>query len=129
MKGWGDAPVPTDHDVRFTGFVPDGDLAALYACCTVFAYPSVLEGFGMPVLEAMSAGAAVVTSRGTSTEEVAGGAAVLVDPMNVDSIADGIIEARGRRDELVHSGRERAAQMTWARTAESTVSAYREVVR
>ena len=129
MKGWGDAPVPTDHDVRFTGFVSDGDLAALYACCTVFAYPSVLEGFGMPVLEAMSAGAAVVTSRGTSTEEVAGGAAVLVDPMNVDSIADGIIEARGRRDELVHSGRERAAQMTWARTAESTVSAYREVVR
>ena len=91
--------------------------------------PSVLEGFGMPVLEAMSAGAAVVTSRGTSTEEVAGGAAVLIDPMNVGSIADGIIEARGRRDELVHSGRERAAQMTWARTAESVVSAYREVAR
>ena len=129
MKGWGDAPSPTEHDVRFTGHVPDADLAALYASCTVFAYPSVLEGFGMPVLEAMSAGAAVVTSRGTSTEEVAGGAAVLVDPMDVDSIADGIIEARRRRDELVAVGRQRASQMTWARTAEAVVSAYREVAR
>lgn len=129
MKGWGDAPSPTDHDVRFTGFVPDADLAALYASCTVFAYPSVLEGFGMPVLEAMSAGAAVVTSMGTSTEEVAGRAAVLVDPLSVGSIAAGIIEARNRRSELVEAGRNRAAGMTWERTAENVVSAYREVVR
>lgn len=83
----------------------------------------------MPVLEAMSAGAAVVTSRGTSTEEVAGGAAVLVDPVDVDSIADGIIEARRRRDELVAAGRHRASQMTWARTAEAVVSAYHEVAQ
>lgn len=129
MKGWGDAPSPTDHDVRFTGFVPGADLAALYEACTVFAYPSVLEGFGMPVLEAMSAGAAVVTSRGTSTEEVAGGAALLVDPMDVASIADGIIDARSRRDELIAAGRARAAQMTWAHTAELVVSAYAEAAR
>ena len=129
MKGWGDEVPPTGHDVRFTGFVPAGDLAALYASCTVFAYPSVLEGFGMPVLEAMSAGAAVVTSRGTSTEEVAGGAAVLVDPLDAASIAAGIIDARNRRDELVAAGRARAAQMTWARTAEHVVSAYAEATR
>lgn len=129
MKGWGDEPAPTGHDVRFTGFVPGHDLAGLYAASSVFAYPSVLEGFGMPVLEAMSAGAAVVTSRGTSTEEVAGGAAVLVDPVDVESIAAGIIDARNRRGELIEAGRARARQMTWGATAERVVSAYLEVAQ
>ena len=87
-------------DARFLGFVADGDLPGLYAAATVFAYPSVWEGFGMPVAEAMAQGTPVVTSRGTSTEEVAGGAAVLVDPLDVDDIARGLTAALGDRDRL-----------------------------
>jgi len=129
IHGWGDRPAPSGIDVRMTGWVPGEDLPALYAASSVFAYPSVLEGFGMPVLEAMAAGTAVVTSRGTSTEEVAGGAAVLVDPLDVGSIARGIDEAASRRDELVVAGRSRAAAATWQRTAELVVDAYATAVR
>ena len=126
--GWGEHDVLPSDRVRFLGFVPDGDLAPLYAACTVFAYPSEREGFGLPVAEALAQGAAVVTSRGTSTEEVAGGAAELVDPLDVDDIARGIATALDRRVELGARGRERAAELTWAQTAEATVAAYREVV-
>ncbi|MFM7262459.1 MAG: glycosyltransferase family 4 protein [Acidimicrobiales bacterium] len=129
IHGWGDRPAPSGIDVRMTGWVDAADLPALYAASSVFAYPSVLEGFGMPVLEAMAAGTAVVTSRGTSTEEVAGGAAVLVDPLDVSSIARGIEEAVARREELVAAGRVRAATATWQRTAQLVVEAYAEAVR
>jgi glycosyltransferase involved in cell wall biosynthesis len=76
----------------------------------------------------MAHGAAVVTSRGTSTEEVAGGAAVLVDPLSVESIASGISEALGNVDQLRASGVARAAQVPWSVTAEVTMSAYKEVL-
>ena len=128
MAGWGDHTPTTVHDVRFTGFVPAHDLPALYEACTVFAFPSVLEGYGLPVIEAMAHGAAVVTSRGTSTEEVAGGAAVLVDPLSVESIASGLSEALENVDKLRASGIARAAQVPWSVTAEATMSAYREVL-
>jgi glycosyltransferase involved in cell wall biosynthesis len=129
--GWGDADVAAgldqDVDTLFLGFVPDGDLAPLYAAATVFAYPSEREGFGLPVAEAMAQGAAVVTSAGTSTEEVAGGAAVLVDPFAEEDIARGIVEAADRRDELAGLGRERAAALTWRAAADLTLAVYREL--
>lgn len=126
--GWGD--VETDHpSVRFLGFVPADDLAALYASSSVFAYPSLAEGFGLPVAEAMAHGTPVVTSAGTSTEEVAGGAAVLVDPTDVESIADGIRTALAEPDALVAAGSARAAELTWDHTVEATIAAYREVAR
>jgi len=128
MEGWGDHTPSTAYDVRFTGFVPAHNLPALYEACTVFAFPSVLEGYGLPVIEAMAHGAAVVTSRGTSTEEVAGGAAVLVDPLSVESIASGLSEAMANVDQLRASGLARAAQVPWSRTAEATVNAYKEVL-
>ena len=128
MAGWGDEAPSTAHDVRFTGFVPANDLPALYEACSVFAFPSILEGYGLPVIEAMAHGAAVVTSRGTSTEEVAGGAAVLVDPLSVESIAAGLLEALSNVDNLRASGLARAAQVPWSATAEATVSAYVEVL-
>ena len=125
--GWGDVGIADPGDTRFLGFIPDADLAPLYAAATVFAYPSEREGFGLPVAEAMAQGAAVVTSAGTSTEEVAGGAAVLVDPFDVDDIARGIIEAADRRAELDAPARARAGELTWARSAELTLAVYREL--
>ena len=128
MEGWGEQTPITSHDVRFTGFVPPHNLAAIYDSCTVFAFPSLMEGYGLPVVEAMAYGAPVVTSRGTSTEEVAGGAAVLVDPESEESIAAGLREAMASRDDLIARGRARAADLTWARTAQLTVAAYRDAV-
>ncbi len=126
--GWGDNVSANASRVQFIGFVPDGDLPALYSGAAAFCYPSEREGFGMPVLEAMSYGVPVVTSRGTSTEEVAGGAAVLVDPYSVEDIAHGIASALTERASLSAKGLRQAARHRWSETARLTVQAYREVV-
>lgn len=127
--GWGDVRSQIDDvDVRFIGAVSDAELRGLFASASVMAYPSEQEGFGLPVIEAMAQGTAVVTSSGTSTEEVAGGAAVLVDPFDVEDIARGVAEAFERRNELAAPGRERAGELTWERSAEATLAVYRELV-
>lgn len=120
---------PVRGRVRITGQVPRAELDVLYAHAAVFCYPSILEGFGMPVLEAMAAGAAVVTSRGTSTEEVAGDAGLLVDPHDPDDLA-GALSRVVHDDDLRASLRRRAvaraATFTWAEAAARTVAAYHE---
>ena len=106
--------------IRLAGYVPDDELAALYAGCRLFCYPSLYEGFGLPVLEAMQSGAPVVTSDASSLPEVAGDAAVLVDPLSVTAIADAIARLLGDPDErerLRTAGRARAAQFSWQRAA------------
>jgi glycosyltransferase involved in cell wall biosynthesis len=125
--GWGEAMEQIKGEVQFIGFVPTPDLWALYAGAHVFCYPSVHEGFGLPVLEAMAQSTPVVTSGDTATQEAADGAAVLVDPNDVTDIARGITEAAARRAELATKGRHRVAHATWHRTAELTVAAYREL--
>ncbi len=130
--GWGDDDLTerlaAAPNVIFVGHVADADLPAIYAGASVLCYPSLMEGFGMPVLEAMSHGTAVVTSLGTSTEEVAGGAAVLVNPLDTQSIADGIRDALDRRHELSQLGTERAKGATWESTATLVVRAYRDAI-
>ncbi len=115
------------HPVRHIGTVPVDDLGVVYDLAEVFVYPSLMEGFGMPVLEAMAQGTAVITSDGTSTAEVAAGAGRLVDPTDVTSIAQGIDEVVADpqlRRSLAAAGEARAAEMTWARTAAATAAAY-----
>jgi glycosyltransferase involved in cell wall biosynthesis len=122
--GWGSVDV---EGATFLGFVPDDELARLYRGALCVAYPSLYEGFGIPVLEALACGAAVVTSAGTAMAEVANGAAVLVDPRDEESIAAGIREAIARRDELGRKGPEVAGAYSWARSAEQTAAVYREL--
>ncbi len=108
------------------GRVSERDLHALYAAAEVFLLPSLAEGFGLPVLEAMAQGTPVVTSAGTATEEVAGGAAVLVDPFAASSIEAGIrsiLESSALAADLRDAGRERARTQTWQQSGRG----YRDV--
>ncbi len=118
--------------VHRLGFQPPEALGPLYAGAAAFCFPSLREGFGMPVLEAMAHGAPVVTSAASATAEVAGTAALLVDPLDTSAIAtalDRILGDDALAADLRAKGRERAAEFTWARTAELTVIAYAEAAR
>jgi glycosyltransferase involved in cell wall biosynthesis len=121
-RGWGGVDVD-----GWVGEIPDSELATLYRGAACVLYPSLYEGFGLPVLEAMACGTPVVTSTATAMEEVAGGAAVLVDPLDVASIADGIGEALRRRDQLAAAGLARAKVFTWQRTADAVVELWSEL--
>jgi glycosyltransferase involved in cell wall biosynthesis len=128
-EGWS-TELPT-AGIRRLGFVPAADRDALYGAAAVVAYPSLREGFGLPVLEAMAQGAPVVTSATTSTAEVAGDAGLLVDPLDVDAIAGAIqrlLEDRELAGRLGRAARERAATFTWERTAAAVTAAYRDAV-
>jgi len=133
-KGWNetlDKPLAIQREeIKSLGFVPGADLAPLYAGAELFCFPSLLEGFGLPVLEAMAQRTPVVTSRGTSTEELARDAGVLVDPYDSVAIADGmrrLLDDAAFREQVVDAGTERVAQYPWTRTAELVGRAYAEV--
>jgi len=117
---------------RLLGRISDARLAALYERCTVLCYPSLGEGFGLPVLEAMQAGAPVITSDRSSMPEVGGDAVEYVDPTDVASIAGALarlLEDPDRRAQLAAAGRERAKGFTWERTAEQVLHALERVAR
>jgi glycosyltransferase involved in cell wall biosynthesis len=126
-RGWGEVEVG-GNGVRWLGEVDDAQLARLYRGAVCLAYPSLYEGFGIPVLEAMACGAPVVTTKGSAMEEVAAGAAVLVDPNDPAQIAEGIERAASDREQLVARGLERAQAFRWADVAAATVRVYREAV-
>lgn len=113
--------------VRLLGYVADDDLPALYTAADAFVYPSLWEGFGLPVLEAMACGTPVVASRIPAIEEVAGRAARLVDPLSTAEIAaalETLLADAAERERLSTAGRERAARFTWEQTARRTIAAY-----
>jgi len=122
-RGWGGVEA-RGSDVTWVDFADDDELARLYRGARCVLYPSLYEGFGIPVLEAMACGTPVVTARGGATEEVAGGAAVLVDAEDVAAIAAGVEEAVARRDELRAAGLRRARDYSWDESARLLVEAY-----
>ena len=119
-------------DVRLPAWLPAADVEGLYAIADVVVFPSLYEGFGLPVLEAMARGVPVVTSDRSSLPEVAGDAALLVDPTDTGAIRDGIQAVLGDAAlaaRLRAAGTERAAGFSWERTAERTVASYDRAVR
>ena len=116
--------------VRFLGYLPDETLAVLYRLADVFVFPSLYEGFGLPPLEAMACGAPVVTSNVSSLPEVTGDAAVLVDPYDAASIADGtaqVLSDPALREKMRAKGIARARQFSWERSVSRTREIYLEV--
>jgi len=113
------------EDIRFTGFVPDEDLAALYSAADAFVFPSLYEGFGLPILEAMASGIPVACSNTSSMPEVAGGAALLFDPYSqdqIESILAALLGDEKQRSRLVAAGRARATTFRWSAVASRTWS-------
>src|SRR6185369_16471841 len=116
--------------VVLTGYVPESDLPALYSGALCFVYPSYFEGFGLPPLEAMKCGAAVVVGNRTSLPEVVGDAALAVDPFDVDAIANAIrklVNDPALRRELSVKGQERAREFNWRENARKTLAVYQQV--
>lgn len=113
--------------IHYLGYVANEDLPALYRSAVVFTWPSIYEGFGLPVLEAMASGVPVITSRTSSLPEIAGGAAMLVDPYHVIDIAQalrGVLESTPLQAKLKERGLERAKKFSWRKTAEKTLEVF-----
>jgi glycosyltransferase involved in cell wall biosynthesis len=137
-SGWGDSPLvrlidelELHADVIFTGFIGDEELPSLYAGADFFVYPSLYEGFGLPVLEAMASGTPVITSNVSSLPEVAGAAALLVDPRSQEEISAAMLRLAGD-GELWNSMREQgkiqASRFSWERTTQETWDLYEKVL-
>ncbi|MCA9903211.1 MAG: glycosyltransferase family 4 protein [Anaerolineae bacterium] len=133
-KGWLEDPIYAaldelklrDH-VRFLGFAADADLPALYSEARALAFPSLYEGFGLPILEAMACGTPVVTANVSSMPEAAGDAALLIDPYDVDALTDALdrlLHDESLRADLIARGQAQAARFTWARAARELIAVY-----
>ena len=136
-KGWLYKDILTTYeqvnrgDVILTSYVSDKDLVDLYRSADMFVFPTLYEGFGLPVLEAMGCGAPVITSSVSSIPEIAGDAAVLVDPLDIGQISEAMVEvafSEALRANLREKGLRQAAGFTWTKTAERTLEIYRSVI-
>jgi glycosyltransferase involved in cell wall biosynthesis len=138
-RGWLSSPLfeaiqksPVRERIILTDYLHDDDLQALYSSCSAFVYPSIHEGFGLPPLEAMACGAAVIASRIPALEETTGAAALLFDPRSVSELTRNILELldnENARRELAAAGQRRAAEFSWEKTARLTWGVYEEAVR
>ena len=122
---------PRQQDIQVLGYVPGPKLEELYRSASIFAFPSLDEGFGMPVLDAMARGVPVLTSNVSAMPEVAGDAALLVNPTDVTSIAEGLrrlaVDSE-LRNTLIRAGTERIKEFTWEKSVEATWNVYRELL-
>jgi glycosyltransferase involved in cell wall biosynthesis len=121
-----------ESSVRFTGFVPDADLRYFYSAADALVLPSLYEGFGLPVLEAMACGAPVIASRGGALPEVVGEAGLLFDALAVDQLAAALARVLGDarlRSQLIERGHTRAAQFSWDASARAAIAAFEELAR
>ncbi|MGV3721248.1 MAG: glycosyltransferase family 4 protein [Actinomycetota bacterium] len=124
------AEAPPGREPIFTGYVADADLPALYSGADLFVYPSLYEGFGLPPLEAMARGTAVISSNTSSLPEVVDNAGLTLDPTDTEALStamETLLQDEPRRRELEAAGLARAAQFNWERTARETVEVYRQV--
>ena len=138
-KGWLNSDIPglvkelgIEQKTVFLGYIDKEDMSAVYSAASVFAYPSLYEGFGLPILEAFACGVPVITSNTSSMPEVAGDAAVLVDPADSAELAaalEGLLLDEGKRRELKARGLERAALFSWERCARETIAVYEKVYK
>lgn len=136
-RGWLNSDIPglvselgIKDRVHFAGFIKEEDLSAVYSMASLFVYPSLYEGFGLPILEAMACGTPVVTSKTSSMPEVAGDAAVLVEPTDADELVFSmrqLLENGAKRAELAVKGFERAKMFSWEKCARETIAVYRRV--
>jgi glycosyltransferase involved in cell wall biosynthesis len=120
---------PARDRIVFTGYLPEDELPAAYAGAEIFAYPSLHEGYGLPPIEAMACGTAVLTSNVTSIPEVVGDAALLIDPEDTAAITDGLTQLmreHGQRKDLAEAGQAHARQFSWSDVARRTIAVYRE---
>lgn len=116
--------------VRLVGYLADDELRALYSSCRVFVYPSLYEGFGLPLLEAMACGAPVVTSDISSIRETVGDVALLTSPTDVDALARSIVrllESPAEREQRSAAGKQHASQFSWDKAAAATLNVYRRL--
>jgi glycosyltransferase involved in cell wall biosynthesis len=123
---------PRRGDIQMLGYIADSQLETLYARASIFAFPSLDEGFGMPMLDAMARGVPVLTSNISAMPEVVGDAGLLVDPTDVDSIAAGLYRLTtdtALTVRLVQAGLERAKQFTWEKAVQLTREVYEELIR
>ncbi len=126
LAGHGEMDVP--DGVSVTGFLPDDELDALMRGAALLVHPSLYEGFGLVIAEAMARGVPVACSNTTALPETAGGAAELFDPLDVDDMGAAILRALARADELSALGLQRARTWSWERTAALTADVYRELI-
>lgn len=139
MKSWGYSSfiktvkeLNLQDKVIFKGYVPDNKLELMYLNASLFVFPSLFEGFGLPILEAMSYSVPVITSNYGAMAEVAGDAAFLVDPYNIDEIAEAmykVLTNKNLREDLIKRGLERAKKFSWEKTAKETLKVYKETYK